>query len=266
MKSRDRICESTSEERSSANWRKEVDAMRKIEIVKLSDSNVLVPHGTVVNSSSSYELLVTANEFVEGQQEEASFALLKDRTQVASCTLLNDPVRRSRRTGVLRVGDTGGDMLMVASLGGSVLFSHPVNVVDVSGGGGGVAPAPSGRWTVVDLGVVDSGTVRVSDLEQVKLSASEVSAPLNVIAPLDAFESYVDITGTSGKFPFDGISVNGGEPFWDHMDSVRLDETRWTLHLVGVAGSVHADLRAGRPSGTERDPDGDLVNSVEVNR
>lgn len=240
--------------------------MRKLEIVKLSDSNVFVPHGTVVYSSSSYELCVTAKEFVEGQQETSSFTLLKDGTQIASSTLLHDPLRRSRRTGILRVGDTGGDMLMVASLGDSVLFSHPVNVVDVSGAGGSVDPTPSGRWTVVDLGVVDVGTVNVSDLEQIKLSASEVAAPLNVRVPLDAFEAYVDITGTAGKFPFDGIVVNGGEPFWDHMDSLRLAESRWTLHLVGVAGSAHADLRAGRPSGTERDPDGDLVNSVEVNR
>lgn len=240
--------------------------MRKLEIVKLSDSNVLVPHGTVVYSSSSYELYVRANEFIEGQREAASFALLKDGTQVASCTLMNDPLRRSRRTGILRVGDTGGDMLMVVSLGDSVLFSHPVNVVNVDESGGGVTPTPSGRWTVVDLGVVDVGTVNVSDLEQVKLSASEVAVPLNVIVPFDAFEAYIDITGTAGKFPFAGVVVNGGNPFWDHMDSIRLEESRWTLHLVGVAGSVHADLRAGRPSGTERDPDGDLVNSVEVNR
>ena len=240
--------------------------MLKLEMVKLSDSNVHVPHGTVVHSGSSYELCVTAKEFIEGQRETASFALLKDGTQVASCTLLNDPLRRSRRTGILRVGDVGGDMLMVASLGDSVLFSHPVNVVNVSGTVGGVAPTKSGRWTIVDLGVVNSGTVNVSDLEQVMLSASEVAAPLNVLAPSDAFEAYVDITGTAGKFPFGGITVNGWEPVWDHMDSLRLTESRWTLRLVGVAGSVHADLRAGRPSGTERDPDGDLVNSVEVNR
>lgn len=240
--------------------------MRKLEIVKLSDSNVYVPHGTVVHSNSSYELCVTAKEFIEGQQDEASFVLLKDGTQVASCKLNNDPLRRPRRTGKLLVGDTGGDMLLVVSLGDSVLFSHPVNVVNVSGAGGGEAPTTSGRWTIVDLGVVDTGTVNVSDLEQVKLSASEVAAPLNVLVPSDAFEAYVDITGTVGKFPFTGIVVNGGEPFWDHMDSIRLEEPRWTLHLVGVAGSVHADLRVGRPSGTERDPDGDLVNSVEVNR
>lgn len=240
--------------------------MRKLEMVKLSDSNVYVSHGFVVYSSSSYELFVTAKEFIDGQQESASFSLLKDGTQVASCTLLNDPLRRSRRTGILRVGDTGGDMLMVVSLGDSVLFSHPVNVVDVSGTGGGVVPTTSGRWTVVDLGVVDSGTINVDDLEQVKLSASEVAVPLNVLVPFDAFEAYVDITGTTGKFPFADIVVNGGNPFWDHMDSIRLEESRWTLHLVGVAGSVHADLRAGRPSGTEVDPDGYIVNSVEVNR
>lgn len=240
--------------------------MHKLEMVKLSDSNVLVPHGTVVHSSSSYELCVTAKEFIDGQQEDASFALLKDGTQVASCQLLNDPLRRQRRTGILRIDDTGGDMLMVASLGDSVLFSHPVNVVNVSGAGGGVAPTTSGRWTIVDLGVVDVGTINVSDLEQVKLSASDVAVPLNVLAPFDAFEAYVDITGTAGKFPFSGIAVNGGEPFWDHMDSLKLEESHWTLHLVGVAGSVHADLRAGRPSGTEVDPDGNLVNSAEVNR
>lgn len=240
--------------------------MRKLEIVKLSDSNVYVPHGTVVHSNSSYELCVTAKEFVDGRQETASFTLLKGRTQAASCELFNDPLRRPRRTGILRVGDTGGDMLMVVSLGDSVLFSHPVNVVNVSGAGGGEAPTTSGRWTIVDLGVVDVGTINVSDLEQVKLSASEVAAPLNVLVPSDAFEAYVDITGTVGKFPFTGIVVNGGEPFWDHMDSIRLEESHWTLHLVGVAGSVHADLRVGRPSGTERDPDGDLVNSVEVNQ
>lgn len=240
--------------------------MRKLEIIKLSDSNVLVPHGTVIHSSSSYELRVTAKEFIEGQKDTASLVLLKDGTHVASCTLLNDPLRRSRRTGILRVGDTGGDMLMVASLGGSVLFSHPVNVVDVSGSDGGVAPNTPSRWTVVDLGVVDVGTVNVSDLEQVKLIASEVAGPLNVLSPLYAFEAYIDVTGTAGKFPFDGIVVNGREPFWDHMDSISLEEPHWTLHLVGVAGLVHADLRAGRPSGTECDPDGDLVNSVEVNR
>lgn len=240
--------------------------MRKLEIVKLSDSNVHVPHGTVIHSGSSYELCVTAKEFIDGQQESASFALLKGWTQVASCTLINDPLRRSRRTGILRVGDTGGDMLMVASLSDSVLFSHPVNVVNVSGAVGGVSPAQSGRWSVVDLGVVDDGTINVSDLEQVMLSASDVAAPLNVLAPFEAFEAYVDITGTAGKFPFAGVVVNGGEPFWDHMDSISLEESHWTLHLVGVAGSVHADLRAGRPSGTELDPDGSLVNSVEVNR
>lgn len=240
--------------------------MHKLEIVKLSDSNVLVPHGTVIHTNSSYELCVTAKEFTEGRQEEASFAILSDGTQVASCSLLTDPLRRSRRTGILRVGDTGGDMLMVATLGDSVLFSHPVNVVNVNGIGGGDAPTTSGRWTIVDLGVVDVGTINVSDLEQVKLSASDVAAPLNVLVPFDAFEAYVDITGTAGKFPFAGIVVNGGEPFWDHMDSIRLEESHWTLHLVGVAGSVHADLRAGHPSGTELDPDGDLVNSVEVNR
>lgn len=240
--------------------------MHKLEIRKLTDSNVYVPHGTIVHSNSSYELCVTAKEFIGGRQDAASFALLKNGTQVASCELKNDPLRRSRRTGILRVGDVEGDMLMVVSLGDSVLFSHHVNVVNVSGTGGDITPTPSGRWTVVDLGVVDTGTVNVSDLEQVKLSASEVAAPLNVLAPSDAFEAYVDITGTAGKFPFTGIVVNGGEPFWDHMDSIRLEEPRWTLHLVGVAGSVHADLRVGRPSGTERDPDGDLVNSVEVNR
>lgn len=240
--------------------------MRKLEIVKLSDSNVYVPHGTVVHSNSSYELCVTAQELIEGQQEAATLVLLKDGTQVASCALMNDPLRRSRRTGILHVGDTVGDVLIVASLGDSVLFSHPVNVVNVSGIGGGDAPMTSGRWTIVDLGVVDVGTINVSDLEQVKLSASEVAAPLNVSAPFDAFEAYVDITGTDGKFPFAGIVVNGGEPFWDHMDSIRLEESHWTLHLVGVAGLVHADLRAGRPAGTEFDPDGDLVNSVEVNQ
>lgn len=240
--------------------------MRRLEIVKLSDSNVLVPHGTVVHSGSTYELCVVAREFIEGQQETAALALLKNGEQVVSCTLLNDPLRRSCRTGTLHVGDVGGDMLMVASLGDSVLFSHPVNVVNVEGSGGGDTPTPSGRWTVVDLGVVDTGTIDVSDLEQVKLSASEVAAPLNVRVPSDAFEAYVDITGTAGGFPFTGVVVNGGDPFWDHMDSIGLEESRWTLHLVGVVGSVHADLRAGRPSGTERDPDGDLVNSVEVNR
>ena len=115
--------------------RKEAVAMRRLELEKLSDSNVLVPHGTVVYSNSSYELCVKAREFVEGQDEEAALALMQDGNQVASCALLNDPLRRSHRTGILRVDGIGGDMLMVATLGDSVLFTHPVNVVNVAGSG-----------------------------------------------------------------------------------------------------------------------------------
>lgn len=240
--------------------------MCRLEIVKMSDAGIFVPHGTVIYANSSYELRVTAKEFVDGQRETAGLAILKGGVQVAYCALMNDPLRRSCRTGILRIGDVGGDASMVVSLGDSVLFSHPVNVVDAGGSGGGTVPVPSvDRWTVVDLGVVDTGTVSVSDLVQVKLSASEVASPLTLLVPAGAFEAYVDITGTVGKFPFEGVVVDGEDLFWDHMDSLRLAESRWTLHLVRVAGLVHADLRAGRYSGAELDPDGDLVNSVEVN-
>lgn len=119
-----------------AEDRKEAVVMRRLEIEKLSDSNVLVPHGTVVYSGSSYELCVKAREFVDGQEEEAALALMQGGNQVASCTLMNDPLRRSYRTGTLRIDDIGGDMLMAVTLGDSVLFTHPVNVVNIAGSGG----------------------------------------------------------------------------------------------------------------------------------
>lgn len=238
--------------------------MLVLDIVKASDSHIIVPHGTVLHANSSYPVIVTAEEFREMQGEPSRLDLVKDGSVVAWTVLQDDPWRRTRRTGSLTIGDASGEMKLYAYLGASVLFSHPVNV---EGAGASVdVTQQEGRWTVVDLGTVVSGSVQVSDLMQVKLSASYVAEPLSVAAPAGPFEAYVSITGTGDGFPFTGVLVNGVAPVWDHMDSLELDETGWTLRLVGVAGTVHADLRAGRPSGAELDGSGDLVVSVEVNR
>lgn len=241
--------------------------MLGLEITKLSDSNIHVPHGTVVHANSSYSVRVRAREFAFDVSHESRLRFVKDGVEAAACSLTPDSLRRPDRVGELHMGDVGGEMRLVVTLGDAVLFSHPVKVAG-SDGSPGVDPTPaSGRWTVVDLGTLHSGDVPVNDMEQVKVTASHVPGPLNVLAPDAAFEAYVVVVGTAGRFPFtEGVTVNGAYPTWDHMDSLQLAESMWTLHLVRVAGVVHADLRAGRPSGTERDSNGDLVTSTEVNR
>lgn len=236
--------------------------MLDVKIIKLFDGGILVPHGTKLHANSSYRVTVVAGEFAFHQDEPARLDFAQNGEIVASCDLVNDPLRRTNRVGTLSLG-ADGEMMLYAVLGDAVLFSHPINVASMTARPKGT---PAGRWTVADLGEIGNGQVTVSDMQQVKLSASEVAGFLDVTVPTDPFEAYVVVTGTLGKFPFDGIRINGAEPVWDHMDSIRLEEGLWTLKLANVAGTLHADLRAGRPSGTERDPDGALVTSTEVNR
>lgn len=237
--------------------------MKDLSIVKLSDSHIEVPHGTVVHANSRYSVTVTAEEFAAHRGDSARLDVVKNGMAVATCELLVDPLRRSVRNGTLAVGGVPGDAVLYAVLGDSVLFTHPVRIAGVSGAS--ALPEQYGRWTVVDLGTVTSGSVTVADLQQVKLSAGTVQGDLSVTAPAVPFEAYVAITGTSDAFPFTGILVNGSAPFWEHMDSLDLAESSWVLHLVNVAGTVHASLHAGVPSGTELDPDGDHVTSTGVN-
>lgn len=233
---------------------------------KREGSRVIVQPGTIVYANSSYELTVVAQEFASHREDLATFDILQGNRLVSSCPLVADPLRRSTRHGRLRVGDVGGETTLRIVLGDSTLLSHPLRVVRVEGESEAPDTPAGSRWSVVELGVVDTGRVQVQDLTQVKLTVSGVAPySLDVSAPTVPFEAYVVIMApAAGRFPFEGITVNGEVPFWDHRDSLALAETQWVLRLVSVAGVIHADLRAGRPAGTERDLDGDLVTSVEV--
>ena len=233
---------------------------------KREGSRVIVQPGTIVYANSSYELTVVAQEFASHREDSATFDILQDNRLVSSCPLVVDPLRRSTRHGRLRVGDIGGETTLRIVLGDSTLVSHPLRVVRAEGESETPDTPAGSRWSVVDLGVVDTGRVQVQDLTQVKFTVSGVAPySLDVSAPTVPFEAYVVIMApAAGRFPFEGITVNGEVPFWDHRDSLALGETQWVLRLVSVAGVIHADLRAGRPAGTERDLDGDLVTSVEV--
>lgn len=240
--------------------------MLKLDIVKESDSGIFVPHGTVVHAGSTYEVSVTAREFASHRDDSASLRIVMDGRIVASCDpLAADPLRRTRRTGVMSTGPVSGDAVMCARLGDSVLFTHPVRIAASDAGDAGAEQSGS-RWATVDLGTLETGFVSVSDLTQVRLSASSVADSLRISAPTGPFEAYVTVVGTNGAFPFEGVLVNGEEPVWDHMDSLGMPGELWTIRLSGVSGTVHADLRAGRPPGAELDVDGDAVVSMEVNK
>ena len=244
--------------------------MLVLDILKASDSNIIVPHGVVVHANSRYAISVTAPEFASHLGETSVLSILKDGAAVASCNLYVDPLRRNKRTGELSLGDIGGTAKMYVTLGDSVLFSQVLKVEGTaddgeSGGSGGGGSTPSSRWTVVDLGTITSTSITVADMTQVSLSASRTSMPLRITTADGFFEAYVSIVGLSEAFPFGDVLVDGRPPAWDYKDSLALEKDAWTLHLMKVSGVIRAELRAEAAPGVEADPDNDLVTSVNVN-
>ena len=237
--------------------------MQEIIISKVTDSTATVlPGGSKLFTGYECAFRVRAQEFARDTASAASLELVDSAGAVAaSCPLVPDPLRRPVRTGSLTV--VAAARLRV-TLSGSVVMDIPMDTVP--GTSSGSSPSSGGRWTVVDMGLVTNGRVPVGDLQQITLSASDVAMPLDVVTGEGFFEAYVIVTGTLGRFPFTGVTVNGAEPVWTRMDSLQLRESSWTLHVVKVAGSYRAELSASRYAGTELDPDGSAVTSAEVNR
>ena len=233
--------------------------MAPFKILKLSPTLVRFLDGALLYSGSRYAVWCEAPEFASDVESACTLEL---EGAAASCTLAPDPLRRGVRTGTLSLADVdAGRKWLCAKLDGDVLFRAEVVVFAPAS----AQDAPvSGRWTVVD-GTLQDGQLAVADMSQVRLSASPAQAPLALSVSDDPFEAYVVVTSSSPGFPFTGVTVNGNAPVWTRQDSLALPSTRWVLHVMKVAGVFQAELHAGIPAGTETDPDGDLVTSVEVN-
>lgn len=237
----------------------------KFYLRKLSDSLAQFTPGRRMFAGSRYSLVVDALEFAADTESAATACLSVDGARVADCVLDPDVLRRGVRIGTLLVpADVAGAPRLVVDLDGSTILSVDLPVDGWTAGGG----SPEPRWTVVDLGQVSGTEVTVADMTQVRLAASRSIAPLSVVpedtsGPFDAY-LVVDAAGTAG-FPFDGVLVGGAAPTWRHQDSFQLPASRWVLHVVKIAGVYFADLYAGRPAGSEVDPDGAVVVSAEVN-
>ena len=243
--------------------------MNRFSLRKSAGALVSFDEGQRLFAGSTYGVDVSAPEFRKDTESAAELVLAAGGVRVAACTLVPDPLRRGRRVstgaGGHLVVPAYGENVPVAvqvTLGTDVLVYVDSRVTGVPGG----APAPSGsRWTVVDLGRVTDGAVALSDMTQVKLTAPVASVPLSITAgsPLDA---YVVVVGEGlSRFPFTEVLVNGAAPVWTHQDSLSMPAQKWVLRIVKVADNYYADLRAGRPGGTELDPDGAAVVSAEVN-
>lgn len=241
--------------------------MNSIALSKRTDSFAWFTEGQRLFAGSTYAVSVDAPEFRVDTESSARVVVKAGGEGRAECALVPDPLRRGLRRGVLVAPADGADSLVVELAGNTILM---MDIVATSGPGSSQAPSES-RWTVVDLGVVTSGAVQVADMTQVKLSAAPMDDVLG-IAPVgtgDTFDAYVAVSAAGGsatRFPFTGVFVGGSVPTWSHQDSLTMPARRWILHVVKVAGEYYADLRAGRPGGTEVDPDGDAVVSAEVNR
>ena len=241
--------------------------MGQLCIIKRSSSIVRFLEDFMMYFGSSYEVRCEAKEFITDTESTATLSVESGDSVIATCNLMADPKRRGVRLGVLSLEGLNypdGRYRLCAKLGGNVVFRVEVMVYSVAGG----ASDPSGRgsrWTVVDLGVVSSATVSVADMTQVKLAAQSTVAPLNILVATEPFEAYVVVSSLGGRFPFSDVLVNGSDPVWDHKDSLQLQAEEWTIHVLKVAGTFHAELRSGKAAGAEIDPDGNLVNSMEVN-
>lgn len=241
--------------------------MDRLCVVKLSPSVVRFAEDFMMYFGSSYDVWCEAKDFRADGASEATLSVETAGEILASCSLSADPQRRGVRRGTLSLSGLSypsGRYWLCAKLAGNVVFRVEVMAFSVAGS----EASPSGRdgrWTVVDLGVVNSATVTVADMTQVKLASQNTVAPLNILATAEPFEAYVAVTSLDGGFPFSDVLVNGASPVWDHKDSMQLGSYEWTVHVMKIAGVFHAELRSGRAAGAETDPDGNLVNSMEVN-
>lgn len=253
--------------------------MNRLHIRKQTDSFAIFSQGQRLFAGSSYEVRVDAAEFRADVSSSATLKLGSGQAPVATCELSPDPLRR----GVRRTDPTDPSALLVipawhddvrlplrVELGGNTILLMDV-VVAGSPAGSVDVPADLVRWTVEDLGTVESGSISVADMSQVKLSvAGLLPTPLSVTPPSGPFDAYVVVTVPDSvvvpRFPFSDILVAGAAPTWSHQDSFLLPARKWVLRLTKVADDYYADLRAGWPPGAEIDPDGAAVVSAEVNR
>lgn len=241
--------------------------MERLCVVKLTPSIVRFVEDFMMYFGSSYDVWCDAREFRADTTSAATLSVETGDEVIASCPLSPDPKRRGVRRGTLSLAGLSypeGRYWLCAKLGGDVVFRAEVVAFSVAGS----VADPAGRdarWTVVDKGVVSSATLDVADMTQVRLASHANALPLNILATAEPFEAYVVVSSLTGRFPFSDVLVNGGSPVWDHKDSLQLLSSEWTLHLVKVAGTFHAELRSGKAAGAETDPDGNLVNSMEVN-
>lgn len=246
--------------------------MNRFSFRKQSDSFAMFSAGQRLFAGSAYEVRFSAPEFRDDQTSAASLLLSAGDFLLASCTLSPDPLRRDVRTGTLAIPDRSesGPFELRVVLGQNTMLLVDVVVTGHASGGEDVGSAGAGsRWTVVDLGSVPTGIIAVEDMTQVSLTApvtANPGVPLSIAPSGDSLDAYVVVTveGTA-RFPFTDVLIGGAAPTWSHKDSLVMPAHRWIIHIVKVAGAYYADLRAGRPAGTEVDPDGAHVVSSEVN-
>lgn len=246
--------------------------MNRFSFRKQSDSFALFSGGQRLFAGSSYEVRFSAPEFRADQTSPASLLLAAGDLLLASCALSPDPLRRDVRTGTLVLPDLAdsGPFELRVVLGQNTILLVDVVVTGHASGGEDAGGAGAGsRWTVVDLGSVPTGIIAVEDMTQVSLTAPVAvnpSVPLSIAPTGDSLDAYVVVSVEgAARFPFTDVLVNGAAPTWSHKDSLLMPAHKWVIRLVKVAGDYYADLRAGRPAGTEVDPDGAHVVSSEVN-
>lgn len=241
--------------------------MERLYALKLSPSIVRFVEDFMMYFGSSYDVWCEAEEFRGDTSSAATLSVESGDEILASCALSPDPERRCVRRGTLSLAGLSypeGRYWLCAKLGGNVVFRVEAMAFSVAG----TAADPSGRnarWTVVDKGVVTSAALDVADMTQVRLASHANALPLNILVTDDPFEAYVAVSSLSGRFPFSDVLVNGASPVWDRKDSMQLLSSEWTIRLIKVAGTFHAELWSGKAAGAETDPDGNLVNSMEVN-
>ena len=245
--------------------------MNRFRFRKQSDSFALFSGGQRLFAGSSYEVRFSAPEFRADRTSPASLLLAAGDLLLASCELSPDVFRRDVRTGTLDLPDNAdGPCELRVALDGDTILLVDVSVTGhASGGESGGESGAGSRWTVVNLGSVPTGIIAVEDMTQVLLTAPATvnpSVPLAITPSGDSLDAYVVVTveGTA-RFPFTDVLVGGAAPTWSHKDSLAMEAHKWVIRLVKVAGEYYADLRAGRPAGTEVDPDGAHVVSSEVN-
>lgn len=242
--------------------------MNRMSLRKQTDSFALFADGQRMFAGSLYEIRVDAPEFRTDAESPAYVRLESAGVELASCGLVADPLRRGLRVGLLPVPGWRDSLAadLRVELGGNTILFVDVAVTGAPAGESG--PAQAGGRTEVDLGRLPYSTVTIADMTQARLVSPVVAEPLSVVPASDgaSFDVYVSIeTDGARRFPFSDVLVAGTRPTWSHQDSFLVPSQKWLLRIVKVAGTYYADLRAGRPGGTEIDPDGAAVVSAEVN-